>query len=30
MVALYDTQTAICGPAGDQPPAFTDLDPELV
>lgn len=30
MVALYDTRAAICGPAGDQPPAFIDLDPELV
>ncbi len=30
MVALYDGHAAICGPAGDQPPAFADLDPELV
>jgi hypothetical protein len=30
MVALYDTRAAICGPAGDQPPAFAELDPELV
>lgn len=30
MVALYDAHAAICGPAGDQPPAFADLDPELV
>jgi hypothetical protein len=30
MVALYDGHAAICGPTGDQPPAFADLDPELV
>jgi hypothetical protein len=30
MVALYDAQAAICGPAGDQPPTYADLDPELV
>ncbi len=30
VVALYDGRAAICGPAGDQPPAYTDLDPDLV
>lgn len=30
MVALYDAHAAICGPGGDQPPAFSDLDPERV
>jgi hypothetical protein len=30
MVALYDTHAAICGPGGDQPPAFSDLDPERI
>jgi hypothetical protein len=29
LVALYDGRAAICGPAGEQPPAFADLDPEL-
>jgi len=30
MVALYDAHAAICGPGGDQPPAFSDLDPERI
>src|SRR5579885_184191 len=30
VVALYDGDAAICGPAGDQPPAYTELDPDLV
>jgi hypothetical protein len=30
VVALYDGGAAICGPAGEQPPAFGDLDSELV
>jgi hypothetical protein len=30
VVALYDGHAAICGPVGDQPPAYSDLDPELV
>jgi Eco57I restriction-modification methylase len=30
MVALYDGRAAICGPTGEQPPAYADLDPELV
>jgi integrase len=30
VVVLYDERAAICGPAGDQPPAYTDLEPDLV
>ncbi|SRR6266851_3017864 len=30
VVALYDAHAAICGPAGDQPPAYGDVDPGLV
>src|SRR5579885_2039325 len=30
LVALYDSKAAICGPAGEHPPAYNELDPELV
>lgn len=30
VVVLYDERAAICGPAGDQPPAYTDLERDLV
>src|SRR5689334_19382672 len=30
LVVLYDGKAALCGPAGDQPPAFLDLTPERV
>jgi len=30
LVVLYGARAAICGPSGDHPPAFDDLDPERV
>jgi hypothetical protein len=30
LVALYGDRAAICGPAGDEPPVFSDLDPGMV
>ena len=30
VVALYGDRAALCGPAGDQPPSFLDVDPGKV
>jgi hypothetical protein len=30
VAVLYDERAAICGPTGDQPPAYMDLEPDLV
>jgi len=30
LIALYDGKAALCGPAGDDPPAYIDLDPGQV
>ena len=30
LVVLYNGRAALCGPGGDQPPAFADLKPDIV